>query len=222
MAGDTAVSVVGLGRSYRAARGDVWAFRNVDLSVETGSLTVLAGPSGAGKSTLLRIIAAVDRPTEGAVTIGGLEIGGMSDRARRRWRRRRLGYVFQDPADNLLPYLTVADHLDLAAQLRGGGAGWRELANHLEISPLLGELPERLSSGQQQRVALAMAAVGDPTVVVADEPTAELDQASAWLAIDTLRALSSTGSTVVVSSHDADVIRSCDAIHRLEHHQDIA
>jgi ABC-type lipoprotein export system ATPase subunit len=222
MAGETTVSVVGLGRSYRAARGEVWAFRDIDLEVRSGSLTVLAGPSGSGKSTLLRIIAAIDRPTEGAVTIDGIEIGGMSDSARRRWRRIRLGFVFQDPAENLLHYLTVADHLDLASRLRGSGASWHDLADHLEITPLLDELPERLSSGQQQRVALAMAAVGDPAVVVADEPTAELDQASAWLAIDTLRALSDRGSTVVVSSHDIDVIRSCDVVHRLEHHQDTA
>lgn len=220
MADDTRVSVVGLGRSYRSVGGDVWAFRNVDLTVTRGTLTVLAGPSGAGKSTLLRIIGAIDRPSEGSVTVDGVEIGGLSDGARRKWRRRRLGYVFQDPADNLLPYLTVGEHLDLAAQIRGSGHDWRGLAEHLEIDPLVDEIPERLSSGQQQRVALAMAAVGDPAVVVADEPTAELDQASAWLAIDTLRALTAAGSTVVVSSHDADVIRACDAVHRLEHHRD--
>ncbi len=220
MADETQVTVLGLGRSYRAAEGQVWAFREVDLTVVRGSLTVLAGPSGAGKSTLLRIIGAMDRPTEGSVTVDGVEIGGLSDRARRRWRRRHLGYVFQDPAENLLPYLSVAEHLDLATQIRGTRSAWKDLARHLEIDPLLDERPERLSSGQQQRVALAMAAVGDPAIVVADEPTAELDQASAWLAIETLRALITAGSTVVVSSHDADVIRASDAVHRLEHHQD--
>lgn len=220
MAGETQVTVLGLGRSYRAAGGQVWAFRDVDLTVARGSLTVLAGPSGAGKSTLLRIIGAIDRPTEGSVTVDEVEIGGLSDRARRRWRRRRLGYVFQDPAENLLPYLSVAEHLDLATEIRGTRSNWANLARHLEIDPLLDERPERLSSGQQQRVALAMAAVGDPAIVVADEPTAELDQASAWLAIETLRALITAGSTVVVSSHDVDVIRASDTVHRLEHHQD--
>lgn len=219
MAGEAVVSCVGLGRAYRTADGEVWAFRGIDVDVTAGSLTVLAGPSGAGKSTLLRIIAALDRPTEGSVAVDGMEIGGVSERARRRWRRRRLGYVFQDPADNLLPYLTVRQHLSMAAGIRGHGGTGLELAERLEVAELLTERPERLSSGQQQRVALAMAAVGNPTMVVADEPTAELDQTSAVLAIDTLLALRESGSTVVVSSHDTDVIRRADAVFRLEHHR---
>ncbi|MDH4117666.1 MAG: ATP-binding cassette domain-containing protein [Acidimicrobiia bacterium] len=211
------IACSGVGRAYRTDSGEVWAVRGVDLEVERGSLTVLAGPSGAGKSTLLRIIAALDRPTEGSITIDAVETGGMPDRRRRRWRRRNLGYVFQDPADNLLPYLTVDEHLQMAATLRGGVENIDELARHLEIDDLSGERPKRLSSGQQQRVALAMAAVGDPAVVVADEPTAELDQESAALAIHTLLALRSAGSTVVVASHDADVIRTADSVHRVEH-----
>ncbi len=219
MVGERVVTCVGLGRAYRTADGAVWAFREIDLEVETGSLTVLAGPSGAGKSTLLRIIAALDRPTEGSVSVEGIEIGGLSDRGRRRWRRSRLGYVFQDPSDNLLPYLTVREHLEMAAGIRGRGSDGLDLADRLEVTELLTERPERLSSGQQQRVALAMAAVGGPALVVADEPTAELDQTSAVLAIDTLLALRNSGSTVVVSSHDSDVIRRADAVHRLEHHR---
>ena len=219
MADDTVLSCVGVGRAYRTADGEVWAFRAIDIDVASGSLTVLSGPSGAGKSTLLRIIAALDRPTEGSVTVDGVEIGGTSERARRRWRRRRLGYVFQDPSDNLLPYLTVREHLAMAAGIRGHGGTGLELAERLEVTELLTERPERLSSGQQQRVALAMAAVGSPAMVVADEPTAELDQTSAVLAIDTLLVLRDTGSTVVVSSHDADVIRRADVVFRLEHHR---
>jgi putative ABC transport system ATP-binding protein len=219
MADDPVVTCVGVGRAYRTADGEVWAFRNVDLSVTAGSLTVLAGPSGAGKSTLLRIIAALDRPTEGSITVEGIEIGGMPERGRRRWRRSRLGYVFQDPSDNLLPYLTVREHLETATGIRGRGSDALDLADRLEITELLTERPERLSSGQQQRVALAMAAAGGPALVVADEPTAELDQVSAVLAIDTLLALRDAGSTVVVSSHDSDVIRRADMVHRLEHHR---
>jgi putative ABC transport system ATP-binding protein len=219
MADDPVVTCVGVGRAYRTADGEVWAFRNVDLAVTAGSLTVLAGPSGAGKSTLLRIIAALDRPTEGSITVEGIEIGGMPERGRRRWRRSRLGYVFQDPSDNLLPYLTVREHLETATGIRGRGSDALDLADRLEITELLTERPERLSSGQQQRVALAMAAAGGPALVVADEPTAELDQVSAVLAIDTLLALRDAGSTVVVSSHDSDVIRRADMVHRLEHHR---
>lgn len=219
MAGEPVVTCVGVGRAYRTVDGAVWAFRHVDLEVGAGSLTVLAGPSGSGKSTLLRIIAALDRPTEGSITVEGIEIGGMPERDRRRWRRSRLGYVFQDPADNLLPYLTVREHLETAARIRGRGGDGLDLAATLEVGELLTERPERLSSGQQQRVALAMAAVGRPALVVADEPTAELDQTSAVLAIDTLLALRDTGSTVVVSSHDSDVIRRADIVHRLEHHR---
>jgi putative ABC transport system ATP-binding protein len=218
MADEAVVACVGVGRAYRTADGAVWAFRNIDLEVRPHTLTVLAGPSGAGKSTLLRIIAALDRPTEGAVTVEGVEVGGMPERSRRRWRRTRLGYVFQDPAENLMPYLTVREHLEMAARIRGSGDDGGSIAELLEVAELGDEHPERLSSGQQQRVALAMAAVGGPALVVADEPTAELDQTSAMLAIETLTTLRDNGSTVLVSSHDSDVIRRADVVHRLEHH----
>lgn len=190
----------------------------MDLDIPAGRLTALAGPSGSGKSTLLRLIAALDRPTTGTVTADGIELGGLSEAARRRWRRRRLGFVFQDPAANLFSYLDVSTHLRMAMRLhRSDPSELSEMTKSLEIDQWLELRPVQLSSGQQQRVALAMAAVGDPAVVVADEPTAELDAYSAAPAIDTLVRLRDRGSTVVVSTHDPELIRQADHVFRLDH-----
>lgn len=205
-------------RAYRVGSELVWALRGVDAEAHRGELTVFAGPSGSGKTTLLRLVAAIDLPDDGTVTVAGREVGLMSAAERRRFRRRHLGFVFQDPAANLLGYLTAVEHLQLAARLRGTpGTSFRPLLEAMELEEVAGELPHHLSSGQQQRLALAMAVVGDPEVVVADEPTAELDTESAKLVLDALDRLRGMGSTLVVSSHDPEVLAVADRVVRLDH-----
>ena len=216
MAIDTTLRCEGIRRAYRTNGDVVWALWDVAITAVYGEMTVLAGPSGSGKSTLLRIMAGIDTPDEGAVWLAGKDLAQLSPRARRRFRSRHIGYLFQDPAANLLSYLTVWEHLELAGEVRAG-VPREDLLDHLDIADLRDEIPVRLSAGQQQRAALAAAVVGHPEVVLADEPTAELDTQSAHLAVATLTRLRDIGATLVVTSHDPEVIATADRVIYLEH-----
>jgi putative ABC transport system ATP-binding protein len=170
-------------------------------------VSAVVGPSGSGKSSLLRILAGLDRPTAGQVQIGGMRLSGLPVARLRRVRRRLLGYVFQRPADNLIPYLTVAEHLRLAAGLRGAREGdGGELLELLGLADRRRHLPRQLSGGEQQRLAFAKAVVGDPPVVVADEPTAELDRASGAALLAAVAALAARGTGLVLATHDPAVV----------------
>jgi len=216
MATDTTLACEGIRRAYHTDGEVVWALWDVDASAAAGEMTVLAGPSGSGKSTLLRVMAGIDTPDQGLVRVAGMELTGMSSRARRRFRSRHMGFLFQDPAANLLSYLTVWEHLEMAGKIRRGVPD-RDLLVRLEIESLADEYPSRLSAGQQQRAALAAAVVGDPDVILADEPTAELDTQSAHLAVAALVRLRDLGATLVVTSHDPEVVEVADRVIRLEH-----
>jgi putative ABC transport system ATP-binding protein len=216
MATEPTLLCAGIRRAYHTDGEVVWALWDVEASALPGQITVLAGPSGSGKSTLLRVMAGIDLPDEGTVTVGGRELTRMGAGARRRFRSRHIGFLFQDPAANLLSYLTVRQHLEMAGKIRRSEPRY-DVLDRLEIDSLAGEYPSRLSAGQQQRAALAAALVGDPDVILADEPTAELDTQSAHLAVATLARLRDLGATLVVTSHDPEVVRTADRVIRLEH-----
>jgi ABC-type lipoprotein export system ATPase subunit len=163
----------------------------------------------------------IDQPDHGSVMIAGSNITLMKPRQRRQFRKIHIGFVFQDPAANLLGYMTVLEHLEMAGQLRCRGTDL-SLLDDLEISELANELPAHLSAGQQQRVALAAAVTGNPDLVMADEPTAELDTQSAGLAVETLTRLRDRGATLVVTSHDPEVVAVADDIVRIERGQVVA
>jgi len=195
----------------------VIALADVDAEVPAGAITVAAGPSGSGKSTLLRLVACLDAPTEGRLEVGGVTVTGLSARRLRALRRRTVSYVFQDPADNLISYLTVREQVELAAALRGAEpAQGMALLEEVGLGGRLDELPVALSGGEQQRVALVCGAVGAPALLVADEPTAELDRASAVLVLDAVQRLRDLGSTVLLSSHDDVVLERADHLLRLQ------
>jgi ABC-type lipoprotein export system ATPase subunit len=191
----------------------VEAVREVDADFGRGRLSVLAGPSGSGKSSLLRTLAGLQAPARGSVVVDGVWLEGLSAGARRRFRRWAIGVVLEEPAANLLPRLRAEEQVALAARLRGvPAAGADDLLGLLGLAERRRLYPEELSGGEQQRVAFAAAAVGPPALLLADEPTAALDNQSATLVIAAMRDLVAAGRTLVVASHDADVIAAADAV----------
>jgi ABC-type lipoprotein export system ATPase subunit len=200
-------------KTYLAASGPVAAVAAASLQVPPGEVTLLMGPSGSGKSTLLRMLACTDRPDTGTVHVGDVEVGRLSDHLRRRIRRSEIGYVFSRPSDNLLPYLTAREQVELSAQLRGiDTAGTDGLLERLGLGARLDARPDDLSGGERQRLAFAAAAVGGPRLLVADEPTAELDAVSVVALLDVLRELSSAGSGVLVATHDPRLLDAADHV----------
>jgi putative ABC transport system ATP-binding protein len=207
----------GLVKEYATATGTVRALKGVDASFPAGRLTAVVGPSGSGKSSLLRILACVDRPTAGSVRVGGADVAALGARGRRRVRRELIGYVFQQPGDNLMPYLTAREQLELAARLRGRARPEEpgRLLATLGLEHRAGHRPEQLSGGEQQRLAFAAAVIGGPALVVADEPTAELDTEAGERLMQAVLGLRAQGVSLVVSSHDPVVTGAVDGVVRL-------
>jgi ABC-type lipoprotein export system ATPase subunit len=194
----------------------VHALRGVTLGFPAGALTAVVGPSGSGKSSLLRVLTGIDRATSGDVWVGPQNVARASARGLRRLRRDVVGYVFQRPSDNFLPNLTIGEHLRLAAD--GSGAPEEsDILDRLGIGHRIDHLPDELSGGEQQRAAFAQAVVAGSAVVVADEPTAELDSESGALVMDGVRALVDSGVTFVVATHDGAVRKLADEVIELEH-----
>jgi len=205
---------------YAVADEEIEALTGVDKEFPSGRVTTIVGPSGSGKSSLLRILACVDRPTAGSVRVGGLEVADLGVRRRRALRRTAVGYVFQNPVHNLVEYLHPVDQIRLAARLRGLRPDLAEIERLLAVLGLehrSRHLPVQMSGGEQQRLAFACAVVGRPAIVVADEPTAELDSASADRVLEAVHDLRAEGVAFIVSSHDPRVVDTADHLLRLEH-----
>jgi putative ABC transport system ATP-binding protein len=206
----------GVVKTYRTAASEVRALRGVNAEFHRGALTAVVGPSGSGKSSLLRLLCGLDRPTSGSVFIEGAAVHRESGRTLRRLRRDTIGYVFQRPSDNFFPYLTVEEHLRRAAT--GGqdadiDAG--EVLARLGIAHRTGHFPGELSGGEQQRAAIAQVLVAGAGIVVADEPTAELDETSGRALLDTMASLEVV--TFILATHDPTVWRHADDILGLDH-----
>ncbi len=206
-------------KTYRTASGEVRALKGLSAEVPAAALLAVVGPSGSGKSSLLRLIAGLDRPTSGTLMVEGTSVHDASARTLRRFRRATVGYLFQRPSDNFLPHLTVGEHLRLAGRLshRPPRLDRQALLSTLGIEGRVDHLPSELSGGEQQRAAIAEVLIGGATIVVADEPTAELDSTSAEHVMDTMVTLARAGVTFVVATHDRSVIRRADAALELEH-----
>ena len=203
-------------RTYVTGSGRVDALKGIDARFERGTVTAIVGPSGSGKSSLLRILAGLDRPTEGSVVVGDVDVAAAGPAALRRLRRR-IGYMFQRPSDNLISYLTVAEHLETTARLRGASVDIEAVLGPLGLVDRADHLPGELSGGEQQRAALAQAVVGEPLIVVADEPTAELDSATSEGLLELVEQLPRRGLTVIISTHDPQAMRIADRQLRLHH-----
>jgi putative ABC transport system ATP-binding protein len=212
-----AASCSELVKTYATESGRVYALRGVDATFPKGKVSAIVGPSGSGKSSLLRVLAGMDHPTEGSVKVGEDEISSASSKILRRVRRK-VGFVFQRPSDNLISYLNVLEHVKLAARYRRGPSrDPMELLELLGLAPRADHRPEQLSGGEQQRVAFAQAVVGGPELVIADEPTAELDSHSSEALLQVIHVLAEEGQSVVLSTHDPQAIDVADKTLFLRH-----
>ena len=212
-------------KTYRTATESVTALDGVTLSIPRAQVTVVVGPSGSGKSSLLRLLACVDRPDSGQVRVAGRRVDTLRARARRQLRRREVAYLFQKPGENLLPYLDAVAQVRLAASLRGAQVDDDEvlaLLGRLGLDDRADHRPGQLSGGEQQRLAVACGVVGGPALVVADEPTAELDTAAAERVLAAMEELAASGVGFVVSSHDPRVMAIADGFVRLDHGRVVA
>jgi ABC-type lipoprotein export system ATPase subunit len=196
---------------YKIADLEVVALQGLDLLVEGGELIAIVGASGSGKSTLLNILGGLDVPSAGRATVAGHDLTQMNGRQRTRYRRSVIGFVWQQTSRNLLPYLTAAENVELPMILDGLSGPTRR-ARTAELLGLVGlanrkdHRPELLSGGEQQRVAIAVAMANHPHVLLADEPTGELDTATSSEVFDLLRRLTEeVGTTIVVVTHDPTV-----------------
>ncbi|MBB1243236.1 ATP-binding cassette domain-containing protein [Streptomyces durbertensis] len=201
-------------RVYSTDGIEVQALQGLDLLVERGELMALVGASGSGKSTLLNILTGLDVPTAGSASVAGCDLLNMDAATRLRYRREIVGFVWQQTARNLLPFLTAHQNVMLPMQLRGGGPGGRrarksradELLDILDLAHCRDLRPAQLSGGEQQRTAIAVALANGPDVVFADEPTGELDSSTAEQVFAAFRRVNDElGTTVVIVTHDATV-----------------
>ncbi|MCP3984226.1 MAG: ABC transporter ATP-binding protein [bacterium] len=195
---------------YQQGALEVHALRGISLRIEPGEFTAVSGPSGSGKTTLLNLIGALDRPSSGTVCIEGRDLGAMSQRQRSHLRRDRIGFVFQ--AYNLMPVLTAFENAEMVLSLQGADKeGRREqvmsVLEEVGLEGLEDRRPDELSGGQQQRVAIARAIASRPAIVLADEPTANLDSENATHLLDIMEQLNrERGVTFLFSTHDPRVL----------------
>jgi len=210
----------GLEKIYRQGQVDVPALRGVDLTLDAGEFAVLAGPSGSGKTTLLNLVGALDVPTRGTLEVDGLDLSKLSGRELAELRLRRIGFVFQ--AYNLIPVLTAYENAEFVLLLQGVDPARRkarvmELLDAVGLAGMAGRRPSQLSGGQQQRVAVARAMAPEPALVLADEPTANLDSVAGTGLIEMMERLNKErGVTFLFSSHDTKVIQRARRVLKLE------
>jgi putative ABC transport system ATP-binding protein len=200
------VKLRGIRKTFFRGREPVRVLDSLDLDVPEGSFEALMGPSGSGKSTLLNLIAGLDRPTEGTIEVAGANIGTMADSALATWRSRNIGFIFQ--AYNLMPVLTAAQNVELPLLLTKLGSSERKKRVEIALRVVglenrIHHYPKQLSGGQEQRVAIARAIVNDPTIIVADEPTGDLDRQSADEILTLLEKLNKEfKKTIFMVTHD--------------------
>jgi len=205
-------------KTYRTDKVETLALKDIDLTVEKGEFVAMMGPSGCGKSTLLNLIGLLDRPGQGSIAIDGIPLKRYADRQLARMRNSTFGFIFQ--RFHLIPDLRVIDNVELPLLYRSmSGAERRRLARaaleKVGLGARIDHYPSQLSGGQQQRVAIARAIVGQPQVLLADEPTGNLDSKMGGEVMDILLALNAEGATVVMVTHDEEEARRAHRIVRV-------
>lgn len=213
---ELAIRAIELTRTFTIGENEIYALRGIDLDVPAGEFLALIGPSGSGKSTFLNLVSGLDRPSSGELWVAGVELSASRERALTEHRRRRVGFVFQ--SFNLLPLLTALENV--ALPLMFVGVPERErlerarlLLEQVGLADRLAHLPSQLSGGEQQRVAIARALVGRPSIILADEPTGNIDTATGAEIMALLRRLNrEQGVTLLLVTHDAEAAAFADRI----------
>ncbi|RRS03256.1 ABC transporter ATP-binding protein [Aquabacterium soli] len=206
MPGDALIRIRGLSKSYQRGDQHIPVLEDIHLDVQAGEFVALMGPSGSGKSTLLNLIAGIDQPTSGRIEIGGVDIATLGEGALADWRASHVGFIFQ--FYNLMPVLTAFENVELPLLLTGLSRRQRHehvaaALDMVRLSDRVDHYPNELSGGQQQRVAIARALVADPALIVADEPTGDLDRTTGQEVLNLLQQLQSDlGKTIVMVTHD--------------------
>jgi len=201
-------------KTYETPAGKFAALKDIDLEIEPGQFVGIVGKSGSGKSTLLNMVAGIDRPSAGSVAVAGTEIQSLSENKLASWRGRNIGFVFQ--FFQLLPTLTAAENVMLpmdfakSIPLRERRKRAVALLERVGVGLHADKLPATLSGGEQQRVAIARALANEPPLVLADEPTGNLDSVTATAILDLFRYMANEGTTVVIATHEADIARVID------------
>jgi len=214
-----ALALGGVEKLYRTDRVETVALSRIDLEIRHGSFVSVMGPSGSGKSTLLHILGLLDAPTSGTVTIGGTDAARLNDKARAQLRNRHIGFVFQQ--FHLVPDLSARDNVELPLLYRKGSSGERrrlaeKALERVGLAARMDHRPTQMSGGQQQRVAIARAIVGQPDIVLADEPTGNLDSAMGNEIMELLEGLNrEDGTTIVMVTHDAALADRTDEVVRI-------
>ena len=208
------IKLQGLSKIYHTPAGDYAALRSVDLQIAAGEFLAIVGKSGSGKSTLLNLVGGIDSPTSGTVEVGGTAIQGLDQSRLAAWRGRNVGFVFQ--FFQLLPTLTVAENVMLPMDfcrtypVRERRNRALALLDRVGVAPQADKLPSALSGGEQQRAAIARALANHPPVILADEPTGNLDSVTAGAVLELFRTMASSGTTVVIATHERDITRLAD------------
>ena len=209
-----------LRKVYQRDRQELVVLDGIDLDIPDGAFEALMGPSGSGKTTLLNLIAGIDSATSGSIRVAGEEIGKLSETARAEWRARNIGFIFQ--FYNLMPVLTAFENVELPLMLTGLTRAERRERVELTLAVVglaerMSHYPNELSGGQQQRVAIARAVVADPTLIVADEPTGDLDRVAAADILAMMQRLNrDLGKTIIMVTHDANAAKAAKAMLHLE------
>jgi ABC-type lipoprotein export system ATPase subunit len=213
------VTATGLVKAYGAGRAARRVLDGADIHIDGGELVALVGPSGSGKSTLLHLLGGLDRPDSGSIELGGRRLERESERGLTELRRSEVGFVFQ--FFHLIPELTGEENVLLPARLRTNGghapARARRLIADLGLAEAAARRPGQLSGGEQQRLSIARALVNDPPLLLADEPTGNLDEESGRHVLELLRQVASGERAVLLVTHDAEAARIADRVLRLEH-----
>ncbi len=218
---ETIIKLLNIRKVYRAGEVDVPALKDVTVDIQKGTFVSFVGPSGSGKTTLLNIIGALDTPTKGTVTVADTNIGLLNSKERAMFRGENLGFIFQD--FNLMPVFTVFENIEypLIMVKKTPKERRKEIVHSLlsKVNMLdqKDKFPDQLSGGQKQRVAVARALTTSPRIVLADEPTANLDHESAYMVINLMKKLrDESGVTFIFSTHDTKIVGEVDIIHTLE------